>query len=199
MSPEQARGETDVDARADMWALGVIMYEALTGEVPFDAANYNALMLCILSEPHKPVNEAAPEVPQVLSDLVDRLLEKDRDNRISSANELADQLEKIYSTLTVTPLHQPERQVSLAPPPIATTQSSWLSGGSGAHAAGSKRSALPLLAVGLVTVAIAAGGAWALSKATQVSVPRANRMSGYVHAHTPTCGWHEGQKPVSLC
>jgi eukaryotic-like serine/threonine-protein kinase len=182
MSPEQARGETDVDARADLWALGVIMYEALTGEVPFDAANYNALMLCILSEPHKPIIESAPEVPQAMSDLVDRLLEKDRNNRISSANALADELEKIYSTLTITPLHQPERQVSIVPPLIATTQSSWLSGGHSNTTSGSKRAALPLLLIASLTVAIAAGGAWMLSEANQVAVPRVSRMSSLVQA-----------------
>ncbi len=126
MSPEQARGELDVDARADLWALGVIIYEALSTELPFDATNYNALMVKIISEPHTPLVERAPEVPVELRLLVDLLLEKDRDRRLSSAAELAQRLERIYVRLTDTPLHLPERQTSIPPPhERVTTDHGW--------------------------------------------------------------------------
>ena len=115
MSPEQARGEADVDKRADIWALGVIMYEALTEELPFDAANYNALMLAIISEPHLPVIERRPDCPPALSVLIDKLLSKNREDRIESAQELASTLERIYATLTSTPLTLPERTLSIPP------------------------------------------------------------------------------------
>jgi len=124
MSPEQAKGEGDVDARADLWALGVILYEALTGEVPFDAANYNALMLCIITEPHKPVSQVNREVPPALSAVIDNLLKKDRSQRIRSAGQLATELERVYATLTSTPFTRPERGFSI-PPADGVTQTGW--------------------------------------------------------------------------
>jgi serine/threonine-protein kinase len=125
MSPEQARGELDVDARTDIWALGVIMYEALSGELPFDANNYNALMLRIITDPHQPLLQRCPDVPPELSDLVDCLLQKDRAKRIGSAGELAHQLERIYAKLTDAPLALPERR-SMPSVSDGTTHHSWL-------------------------------------------------------------------------
>ncbi|MFO0758043.1 MAG: serine/threonine-protein kinase [Byssovorax sp.] len=93
MSPEQAQGETDIDGRSDVWSLGVILYEALTGQVPFDAPNYNALMVAIITRPHKPVIEVAPGVPAEISALIDQALNKDRAQRIGTARELAERLE----------------------------------------------------------------------------------------------------------
>ncbi len=124
MSPEQARGELKLDGRADLWALGVIMYEALCGALPFDAGNYNALMVKIISEPHPPLTERVVGIPVELSQLVDRMLEKDRERRVASAGELADRLERIYVRLTDTPLALPERQ-TIPPPTDRTSSLSW--------------------------------------------------------------------------
>ena len=58
MSPEQAAGREDIDGRADIWSLGVVMYEALTGTLPHQAANYNQLMVRILTQDCDPVQHA---------------------------------------------------------------------------------------------------------------------------------------------
>ena len=175
MSPEQARGELDIDARADIWALGVIMYEALTGQVPFDANNYNALMLAIITQPHVPVTEVAPDVPRELAEVVDRLLQKDRNDRVHSAGELADWLERIYAKMTQTPLSRPERSL---PPPDFTTQHGWfktrVTGGP------SRLSAAVVIASLLLVVGVIGGGLAVAQGGT--AVERAERMSIMVKA-----------------
>lgn len=83
MSPEQARGK-EVDGRADLYSLGVVMYEMLTGRVPFDAEDTYAVGLMHISEP-------APALPAnlaALQPLLDRLLAKDPDGRFADAGEL---------------------------------------------------------------------------------------------------------------
>ncbi len=96
MSPEQARGVSDIDARADIWSVGVLMYKALSGRAPFNAANYNALMVAIMTEPHPPVTRFVPTVPKVVSDIVDDCLKKERQDRVQSAKAL---LQRIDSAL----------------------------------------------------------------------------------------------------
>ncbi|MCC7540647.1 MAG: serine/threonine protein kinase, partial [Deltaproteobacteria bacterium] len=91
MPPEQARGR-DVDGRADLWAVGVIMYEALSGQLPFDGDNYNTLVASILTQEAKPLSSVAPEVDAELSALVMRALRRDLDERYASADVFAAEL-----------------------------------------------------------------------------------------------------------
>jgi tetratricopeptide (TPR) repeat protein len=83
MSPEQARGE-DVDGRSDLWALGAILYEALSGRRPFPGGYDQAVIYGILNSDPDPLTET----PEDLAAVVHRLLEKDRDERYESAEEV---------------------------------------------------------------------------------------------------------------
>lgn len=88
MAPEQARGERGLDHRIDLWATGIILYECLSGQRPFDARNYNALLVQILSATPRPLREILPEVPATMEQIVERALRKSPDDRFQTALEV---------------------------------------------------------------------------------------------------------------
>lgn len=88
MSPEQIYGEKDVDGRADVWALGVILYLALTGRRAFDGENFGQLLKSVTSGQLAPVASIAPWVPQHLSHVVERMLRVDRSTRLADLREV---------------------------------------------------------------------------------------------------------------
>ncbi|HEX9733655.1 MAG TPA: protein kinase [Thermoanaerobaculia bacterium] len=88
MSPEYVGGDK-VDERSDLFAFGVLLYEALTGHSPFKAQNTLATLKQIIVHQQPPAREINPAVPQELSDLIDRLLEKAPEERPQSAKEVA--------------------------------------------------------------------------------------------------------------
>jgi serine/threonine protein kinase len=87
MSPEQARGEGDVDGRTDVWALCVVLYEVITGRLPFTGENYNALMYAILEGQPKTFSELGINEPLLWS-IISRGLDKDRARRCPDMFEL---------------------------------------------------------------------------------------------------------------
>src|SRR5690606_24296455 len=88
MSPEQAQGEADVDARSDVWSIGAILYECLSGKQPFSGTTYEQIIVRICTTTPPPIAELAPEVPGHLVSIVERCMRRDRDRRIGSAAEL---------------------------------------------------------------------------------------------------------------
>jgi len=91
MSPEQARG-LPVDGRSDLFSFGSLLYEALTGDSPFAAATVLETLTNICTARQRPAAERRPEIPAVLSALLDGLLEKDPARRPPSAEEVAAEL-----------------------------------------------------------------------------------------------------------
>jgi eukaryotic-like serine/threonine-protein kinase len=111
MSPEQARGDDHLDHRIDIYALGVIMYELATGKVPFSGSNYLSVISQVLNdEPVRP-RQLRPDLTEEFEAVILRALEKDRDRRYQSADELIADLHALLDD----PMRSTQRPRILAP------------------------------------------------------------------------------------
>jgi len=105
MSPEQLKGE-DVDARTDIFAFGVVLYEMLSGRRPFEGKSQASVIGAILEHDPAPITSLQPLTPPLLAELVARCLAKDPDGRWQSARDVKWQLEWIaagHGAAAVTP------------------------------------------------------------------------------------------------
>ena len=98
MSPEQARGIA-VDGRTDIWSLGVVIYEMLSGRVPFRGDTQTDVLVEILSKPVPPVGNSSSPIPVDLLHIIDKTLAKDADGRYQTVEELYSDLKEFKSRL----------------------------------------------------------------------------------------------------
>lgn len=98
MSPEQIAGKK-VDGRADLFSLGVMLYELLTGEKPFQGDSIATLMFQITSDNPPPLSQHKPDIPASLQPVVDRALKKNPDERYQKGSEIAEELKKCLAQL----------------------------------------------------------------------------------------------------
>lgn len=94
MSPEQALGKP-VDARSDLFSLGVVLYEALTGKRPFEGESVTETMMNIIMQEAPDLSTAAASLPPSLVEIVNRALQKKPERRFGSAGEMVDALERV--------------------------------------------------------------------------------------------------------
>jgi serine/threonine-protein kinase len=171
MPPEQLRGAKDLDARADIYAIGAILYEALAGEPPYTAATFAELVLQIATEPLPSLRQRRPDVPPAFVALVEQALAKERERRPVSARALADALET-FAVATAAPaasavMVPASTPVAVPDPRIA---------GEDAPALERKR---PVAAIGAAAIIVAAVAAIAISGVFgNGSVEGANRDAG---------------------
>ena len=116
MSPEQAVGERDIDGRTDIYSLGVIGYQMLTGRVPFTAANPMALLLKHVGERPRPIADLRSDAPKAFRDTIERALLKEPEERWPTAASLRDALvggEAVASVRYISP--RPPSKLAAAP------------------------------------------------------------------------------------
>jgi tetratricopeptide (TPR) repeat protein len=99
MSPEQARGH-DLDARADIFSFGVVLFELLTGRLPFDSPSETAMHPSFATTPAPRLREFRPEAPEELDRIVARSLEKRREDRYQDAGQMLKELRAVQDTLS---------------------------------------------------------------------------------------------------
>ena len=152
MAPEQLRGG-NVDKRADLWALGVVLYQLLTGRLPFRADHDVAVVSAILNDEPPSVADARPDTPPTLQQIVARLLQKDPAARYGSALDLRRDLAECRERLT-------------APQATLAGASPWL-------VLRRPRVAVPVV---VALLAIAAGGTWAWSRGAEARWARGEAL-----------------------
>ena len=173
MSPEQMASARNVDVRTDIWALGAILFELCTGQVPFAADTMPQLCAMVLQEPAPPLRNRLPMAPEGLEAAILRCLEKVPSNRYANVAEFAAALlpfgprwgrtsvERISRVLSAAGHAVPPMQtLASAPPPTAaaSTQAAW------DHAAPSSKRRGPWIAAALALVVVSVGAAFGLKQ-----------------------------------
>jgi serine/threonine-protein kinase len=132
MSPEQTRSAASVDSRADLWAAGVILFEALTGTWPHEGDSFSSLVVAICTTPPASIDEVAPHLPEPLRAVVRDCLQP-LDRRIPSATALVERLTALLADPSLArtplprPLHAPSESVKtttgvrVRPPALSST------------------------------------------------------------------------------
>jgi serine/threonine-protein kinase len=173
MSPEQARGE-HVDHRVDIYAMGCILYQMVTGRVPFEAENFMGILSLHLTELPPPIPPPVFDqigAPRELDAIIQRALEKDRDRRWQTIDEMANAIRALHGEEQVAIQEPKVPRVTTGTPAIKTDptgarqRTQWtgqvslpMEDDAGAGAAAKPGSKLPLiLGVGVLTIGVAVG------------------------------------------
>lgn len=174
MSPEQMASSRDVDQRTDIWALGVILYELISGRIPFNADTMPQLCAMILQQSPPALRTIRPEVPEGLEQVIARCMQKERSQRYNTVAELAQALLPFAPRRARASVERISRVIggegyvpsSAAPqseapaPSIGATQASW--GHTSSRKGGGARA---LFAVGGALLLLTLGvGAWLLTR-----------------------------------
>ncbi len=181
MSPEQTQSARDVDSRADIWALGIVLYELLAGRVPFAGETMGEIIVKIATQTPEPLRSFRPDLPDGLEAIFRKCTEKDRERRYRNVGELALALmpfappsskgavEKISAIVQTRGLSATEPSVTPRLEGAAQTRSSTPAGTTQTGMGNTTRSPVPrsgrrrLVALSVI-VAAGAGAIWSVSR-----------------------------------
>jgi len=184
MSPEQALGRRDLDGRTDIYSLGIVLYEALAGRLPYKADNYNALIIEIATQGPPPLESRVPGLPRPVLELVRDALVKDPDRRIPSMSALADRIDGMLPLVGAAAARAGKLpaistlQTSVPGVAVNGTLSSAPTLALSAGAAGASRRWLPLGAAALGVVAVGVAAAVLLGGAPDPQPSSASSAAG---------------------
>lgn len=150
MAPEQALGQK-LDQRADLFSLGSVLYQMLTGRPPFRARNTLAVLKRVTEDTPRPIQEVIPEIPEWMCEIVARLHAKEPDDRYASARDVADLLERCLTELERGNI--PNIEALVAESTVTLTQLH-----ADSSVAKSRRSRRPLLKVAAIALVLASLG-----------------------------------------
>ncbi|WP_394840471.1 serine/threonine protein kinase [Pendulispora rubella] len=194
MSPEQIRNAKTVDRRSDIWSLGIILFELLTGQLPFDGETAISICAQVAADPPIPLRLLHPEMPEALEDVILRCLEKEPEHRYDDVAALAEALAPFGSESARTSAARARRTLAdesrmptlnaarikpeirkQTPRPMAKTDPSWQKKAAAEAGIPPKRSGFTRTVLSLAFVGILGAGAWVM-RDRLMSVARENDL-----------------------
>ena len=196
MSPEQLVSATSVDHRADIWGLGVVLYEMLTRLLPFSAESMPELVGTILQQTAEPISSVRPGVPVGLERVIDRCLEKEPSRRFANVAEFARALLPFAPTRSEQSVERIEHVLGLAPATTPISMSAPATSGPGGSTfspstshplrSGGRKLLLSGVLVGLLTAALVVGAVLVSERSRHAAIaPSSDSATGSLAVVSP--------------